>query len=103
VLGFPLEIVPEQNPCLLAKDAELGVRVLFQGQPLANALVGCMPRQDPAREVRLRTDAEGRVRFRPALGGVHLLRVVHMVRAPEGADHDWESQWASLTFEAPAR
>ena len=103
VLGLPLEIVPEANPCLLAKDAALGVRVLFQGKPLENALVGCMPRQDPSQEVRLRTDAEGRARFQPKLGGVHLLRTVHMIRAPDGADHDWESQWASLTFEAPAR
>jgi len=103
VLGFPIEIVPEQNPCTLPKDAELPVRVLFQGKPLANALVGCMPKQDPTQEVRLRTDAEGRVRFAPKLGGAHLLRAVHMVRAPERADHDWESQWASLTFEAPAR
>jgi uncharacterized GH25 family protein len=103
VLGLPLEIVPEVNPCLLAKDAALAVRVLYRGQPLANALVGCMPRQDPAQEVRTRTDAEGRVRFQPRFGGVHLLRVVHMVRAPDGADHAWESQWASLTFEAPAR
>lgn len=100
-LGFPLEIVPEINPCLLAKDADLPVRVLFQGAPLANALVGCMPRKDAMQETRVRTDAEGRVRFRPKMGGVHLLRVAHMVRAPDGADHDWRSQWASLTFEAP--
>jgi len=26
-----------------------------------------------------------------------------MTRAAEGLDHDWESQWASLTFELPKR
>ncbi len=103
VLGYPLEIVPEVNPCRLNADEVLPVRVLFQGRPLANALVGCMPRSDPPREVRLRTDADGRVRLRPALGGVHLVRVVHMTRAAAGATHDWESQWASLTFALPQR
>ncbi len=103
VLGYPLELVPTANPCRLASDADLTVRVLFRGQPLPDALVGCTPKQDPAQAVRARTDAEGRVTFRPRLGGAHLLRVVHMTRAADGAAHDWESQWASLTFELPAR
>jgi hypothetical protein len=102
-LGFPLEIVPEVDPTRLAPGAKLVVHVVFQGAPLANGLVGCMPKLDPTREVRLRTDAEGRVAFEPVLGGLHLLRVVHMTRAPAGSAHDWESQWASLTFEVPKR
>jgi uncharacterized GH25 family protein len=102
-LDLPLEIVPEVDPSRLAPGAKLVVRVLFQGAPLANGLVGCMPQLDPTREVRLRTDAEGRVAFEPELGGLHMLRVVHMTRAARGAAHDWESQWASLTFEMPKR
>lgn len=102
-LGYPLEIVPTVDPLHLAPDAQLAVRVLHQGAPLANALVGCMPKSDPKLEVRLRTDAEGRVAFAPTSGGVHMLRVVHMTRAAEGLDHDWESHWASLTFELPQR
>jgi len=103
VLGLPLEVVPLANPTTLARDAKFSVSVLFQGAPLANALVGFMPKSDPAREVRVRTDARGRVEFSPVAGGIHLVRVVHMTRAKDGAAHQWESQWASLTCELPAR
>jgi uncharacterized GH25 family protein len=95
--------VPLVNPLDLAAPAKLPVRVLFQGRPLQGALVGCLPRTAPDAEVRLRTDAKGRVEFEPRQGGVHLLRVVWMERAAEGAPHDWESWWASLTCELPAR
>jgi len=103
VLGYPLELVPTANPCTLAPGADLTLRLLHRGAPLANALVGFMPKQDPTQEVRTRTDAEGRVTFTPKQGGVHLVRVVHMTRAAPDAAHHWESQWASLTFEMPAR
>lgn len=103
VLGLPLEVVPLANPTTLSKDAKFSVSVLYQGAPLANALVGLMPKSEPAREVRLRTDAAGRVEFTPLTGGVHLVRVVHMTRAKEGAAHQWESQWASLSCELPPR
>ena len=32
-----------------------------------------------------------------------LVKAVHMVQAPAGTDADWESLWASLTFEIPKR
>jgi len=70
-LGYPLEIVPAVDPLHLAADAKLTVRVLHDGAPLANALVGCMPQSDPKSEVRSRTDAQGRVAFEPTSGGVH--------------------------------
>jgi hypothetical protein len=34
--------------------------------------------------------------------GLWLVKVVHMVPAPEGSGAEWESLWASLTFELPA-
>lgn len=101
--GLPLEIVLEKDPASLAPDEPLCVRLLFRDQPLEGALVGCASETDPASEVRRRTDAEGRVRFDRGADGVRLLRAVHMVRAAESRDADWESYWASLTFEiAPA-
>jgi len=33
--------------------------------------------------------------------GVWLVKVVHMVPAPKDTGADWESLWASLTFEIP--
>jgi hypothetical protein len=34
--------------------------------------------------------------------GLWLVKAVHMVPAPEGSGAEWESLWASLTFELPA-
>lgn len=102
-LGLPLEIVPLADPTTLAADAPLAVRVLHDGKPLPNALIGCMAKSDAAKEARVRTDAEGRATFAPTTGGAHLVRVVHMTRSQDGAAHEWESHWASLTFDLPAR
>ena len=42
------------------------------------------------------------MRFEPtAVDGVWLVKAVHMVPLPKGQDADWESFWASLTFELP--
>ncbi len=98
-LGFPLELMPEQNPYTLHAGDPFSVRLVYQDKPLEGALVGCMSESDPAAEVRVRTDAEGRAKFTLAKDGVWLVRVVHMVRAPAGDPSDWESLWASLTFE----
>ena len=52
-------------------------------------------------EVVGRTDANGRARITVKATGPHRLHAIVMVRcaAPEAAD--WESFWASLTFEIP--
>jgi hypothetical protein len=102
-LGLALELVPLANPCSPAPGAELDLRLVWQGKPLAGALVGCLAQADPQHELRVRSDEEGRVRFKLARGGAQLVHAVHMVRAAPGADRDWESHWASLTFEARAR
>jgi uncharacterized GH25 family protein len=98
-LGFPLEIMPEQNPYTLHAGDVFSVRLVYLDKPLEGALVGCMSERDPTAEVRVRTDAEGRAKFTLARDGVWLVRVVHMVRAPAGEPSDWDSLWASLTFE----
>lgn len=97
VLGLPLELVPEQDP-LAAK--RLSVRLLFQGKPLRGAMVVAMNQADPAAKQRVCTDARGRATLR--LGkGTWLVKAVHMQRAAKGPDvsEDWESWWASMSFE----
>jgi uncharacterized GH25 family protein len=102
VLGLTLELIPEQNPYTLAAGQELPVRLLYRGQPLAGAKVAAVPKDQPARMVAARTDAQGRVRLRLGGAGVWLLKAVHMIAAPPGSGADWESFWASLTFALPA-
>jgi hypothetical protein len=131
VLGFTLELVAEQDPSALrdvvaaegdvlhaAELQPLTVQLLFEGRPLAGALVRATPlvhaprAEDPAvpfgaptpRPLRVRTDASGRAELRLPHRGEWLLTAVHMRPAPadiDVPDVEWESFWASLTFAVP--
>lgn len=100
--GLPLELVPESDPYALNGGGELPVRLLYQGKPLSGALVEA---RQPGRTGKIagRTDAQGRITLRLPAGGFWLVRSLHMIKAPAGTNADWESFWASLTFEVPAR
>jgi uncharacterized GH25 family protein len=102
IAGLRLEIVPETHPYLVAAGAELVFRVLFEGQPLKNGLVTARSRAEPKHTVAARTDAEGRVRLTLDRAGEWLVKCTHMIAAPEELSKDWESLWASITFELPA-
>ncbi|MFN0241633.1 MAG: DUF4198 domain-containing protein [Planctomycetota bacterium] len=101
-LGLPLELCVAENPYALQPGAELCVQVTFEGRPVGGVLVGCASSAAPEREVRKRSDAEGRVRLTLDREGLWLVRAVHMIPCPDTADADWESFWASVTFELPA-
>jgi uncharacterized GH25 family protein len=98
-LGFTLELVAERNPYTMRTGDEIPVRLTYQGQPLAGALVIAMNHLNPAEKISARTDSDGRVRLRLPAAGMWLIKAVHMIPAPEGANADWASFWASLTFE----
>lgn len=99
-LGLPLELVPEADPYGPA-GKPLPVRLLFQGKPLAGARYEAR-RPGRAEAIVGRTDAAGRFVLRLPSAGLWLVKAVHMVEAPAGSGADWESFWASLTFELPA-
>lgn len=98
-LGFTLELVAEQNPYALTTGQELPVRLTFENRPLAGALVVAVNRDRPDDKVTARSDAAGRVRFRLPHAGMWMIKAVHMVPAQPGALAEWESFWASLTFQ----
>lgn len=97
-LAFRYEIITKTNPYSMKND-ELHVVVLYEGKPLSNALVVAMHQEDSSLRIRLRSDARGRVTFHLPKRGVWLIKSVQMVPAPTGSNADWESLWASLTFE----
>jgi uncharacterized GH25 family protein len=98
-LGFALELVPRTNPYATRVGGKLPLTLLFRGKPISNVLVVAMNRQDPEKAVRARTDAKGEVTLPLARPGFWLVKAVHMEAAPSGARADWESWWASLTFD----
>ena len=98
-LGFTLELVAEKNPYTTTAGQELPVRLTYEGRPLADGLVVAINRNNPTEKLSARSDANGRVHFRLPQGGQWLIKAVHMIPAKADAQADWESFWATLTFE----
>jgi uncharacterized GH25 family protein len=103
VLGQRLELVPERDLAELRVGEKLGVRVLFEGRPLAGAQVEAFTR-GPADSHPLgppaSSDHTGRVEFTLSEPGTVLLRTVHMQRCIGCDDAQWESFWAAYSFAA---
>jgi uncharacterized GH25 family protein len=101
-LGLELELIPERDPYTLKPGEALPVRLLYHGKPLDGALVvGVASPGVSGARVSART-AGGRASLVLDRPGLWLVKVVHMVPAPEGSGAEWESLWASVTFELPA-
>lgn len=99
-LGLTLEIVPERSP--YAGSADLPVRVFFEGQPLAGALIKLTRLEhDDAPVAERRTDSSGRASFPLTQSGTWLLNVVWTQRASAPADVDFDTTFSSLTFGFP--
>lgn len=103
--GLTLEIVPEANP-FAAGRSELPVRLVYEGEPLAGALIVAMRKATPDAKAEIvtavRTDAHGRA----VVGsgpGLWLIKAVHMVASPGTKEIDWESTWTSMTFEVDSQ
>ena len=106
-LGYPVEFMPLSNPYELSRGDELQVRFLRAGQPVANQLVyanyedhhGHDAAGEHVESVTTRTNADG-VATIPLRGtGRWYVRTIHMVETTSEADVDYESNWATLTFQ----
>ncbi len=95
--GLPYEIVPAADPT--AGQAPFRGRVLFHRTPLAGALVVAIYRDDTSVRATARSGTGGTFTLALPKPGVWLVKSVHMVEAPPGSDAEWESFWASMTFE----
>ncbi len=94
-LGQRFEIIPKSEP----RVGELTVELLYEGVPSSNVLVVAINKSDPEQAQRMRTDAAGLARFTISRPGFWLIKAVHMAAAENNAAADWESLWASLTFD----
>jgi uncharacterized GH25 family protein len=98
-LGLPLELIAVTNPYRSGQGTPLRLQLQYHGKPLTGALVMLSNKRKPLPKLTARTDGNGMVQFDPRLPGPWLATSVHMVPAPLFAAADWNSLWASLTFE----
>ncbi len=103
VLGQTIELIPLDNPYKKKKGDSVSFRLLFKGRPLANALVAATydgySRTAHKYAFSARTSVEGIVTIPLSHTGVWLVRTVHMLPIRGEKDFDWESWWASVTFD----
>ena len=106
--GYPIEIVPLVNPGTLAAGRSLEFLVLAEGVPVAGQLVyasfdGFHTHDDSGSHheaAQLRTDEKGVARVELSRSGRWYLRLIRMLPSVEEGV-DYESNWATLTFEVP--
>jgi len=96
-VGLRYEIVPVGDPSF--GTGTFRGRLLYEGEPAAGALVTALLQGDPRLRRQTRSDAAGAFAFPLPRQGVWLVESVLMVKAPFFSHADWESLWASLTFE----
>ncbi|MGQ9660672.1 MAG: DUF4198 domain-containing protein [Thermochromatium sp.] len=94
-MSTPLEIVPAENPLVLKEGDKLTLRVLANGQPVADATVSYDGKP------RGQTGADGTVNIRLKHTGLQLIQA--SVRSPHaGPEADEVIHTTALTFDLGA-
>ena len=94
-IGLRLELIAEP----VRAGAARVFKLLYQGKPLADALVTATRLGGADGDLHARTDKQGRATFILERAGVWRIGAVHMIEARDKKIADWESLWASITFE----
>ncbi len=99
-LGYPIEFMPLQNPYDLKVGDIIDFQLMFQGEPLANAVVhfGYEGSDKALEAFGSITDDDGEFSFELSKAGQWYVGTIHMLESSE-AGLDYESHWATLTFE----
>jgi len=98
-LGLPLEIVPDVSPYTVPTPPALPVHVLFEGQPLAGALVKLTNLEHDAEPVETHlTDQYGRTSFAMPDRGTWLVNVIWSKPLLSTQETDFETFFSSLSF-----
>ena len=100
-LGYPVEILPQQNPYQLKVGDTLAALCVKDGQPLVNqyVLYGVQAAgQKRFTTLKTRTDKNGLARIPLSGAGRWYIKFIHMSQVNE-PPVNYESRWATLTFE----
>lgn len=101
-LGYPAELVPMENPYSLRPSQSLRLKTLVDGKPAANQYVlygGRTPNGNRIEQRSLRSDAEGIVTVPLRARGTWYVKFINMARLSGDSAAQYESKWATITFE----
>lgn len=100
VLGYPVEIVPRNNPYLLKTGGTFEFLCLKDGKPIVNQFV--MSGREAAGKLitgaNVRTDKKGIAKVKLNGKGKWYVKFIQMTKLSK-PELDYESKWASLSFE----
>ena len=100
-LGYPAEIVPEDNPYSLKAGGTLRFKTLVDGKPAGNQYIlygGRTPSGGRIEMKSVRSGADGSGEIRLSVAGTWYIKFINMAKLTGDAEADYESKWATLTF-----
>ena len=100
-VGMALELVPESDPTAIVAGEDFAVRLLKNGQPVADTAVGLVAANAKSGSLS-KTDSEGKVRLKLTRAAWWLIRAT-VLEPASATDLDWESHFATLTVHANER
>lgn len=100
VLGYPVELIPQQNPYKLKKGDTIEILCLKDGKPLAGQVV--LAGHEEAGKIKaspeLRSDGKGIVKLKLDGSGKWYVKFINMSKLDD-PKLNYESKWTTLTFE----
>ena len=97
-VGFPIEIVPEQNPYSLKLGDNIRFKILWNKKPLFGARVKVWNRKEGLTTLQnIYTEQNGTMETRISSKGMWMVQVIYMVPSKDG-QADWRSYTGSLVF-----
>ncbi len=99
-LNYPAELIPQQNPYALKVGDTITVLCTVEGQPAKYQFVmaGWESRDGKLHTLETRADSDGFARVKLAGAGKWYIKFIHMAPLSD-PNLNYESKWASLTFE----
>jgi hypothetical protein len=97
-VGFPLEIIPEQNPYLLRPGDPVRFKIMFEEKPLFGVKVSVRNRHNNRTTIQnIYTEQDGTMETRISSPGTWVVTVVKMIPSTTGGA-EWQRYDASFVF-----
>jgi hypothetical protein len=99
ILGYAVEMVPQQNPYSLRMGSTLAIFCIKDGKPLAGQIVstGYEANGKLIEGPDLKSDKDGMIKVKIAGRGKWYAKFINMVKVTD-PKLNYESKWATLTF-----